>query len=495
MASTRDEPQQQPLHILFLPYFAPGHLLPVADMAALFAARGATCTILTTPVNADIIRPAVDRANDANLDVADSQKVVISVLPFPDVGLPPGMENMKSITPSHGVAYIVKFVHAAQLLREPFDLFLATSRPRVDAVVTDSFFAWSADAAAAHGVPRLVFLGSSVFARSCSESMLRNNPLETTANGRDDPDALVALPGLPHRVELRRSQMLDPETRPEEWAFYQSSNAADERSFGEVFNSFHELEPDYVEHFHKTLGRRAWLVGPVALASTDMPVAVESSGCLPWLNTKPVGSVVYVSFGTLTSFSIAERREIARGLALSGKNFVWVLGGSDDDDPPEWTAEGFAELTGNNNRGFLVRGWAPQTVILNQPALGGFVTHCGWNSVVEAVSAGVPMVTWPRYADQFHNEKLVVEVLKVGVSLGAKDYASAMETHVVIPGEVIAGSIKRLMGDSLESNSIRNKSKELGVKARITVEKGGSSYDDIGRLMGELMAGRSAVKH
>jgi hypothetical protein len=112
-----------------------------------------------------------------------------------------------------------------------------------------------------------------------------------------------------------------------------------------------------------------------------------------------------------------------------------------------------------------------------------------------AVSAGVPMVTWPRYADQFHNEKLVVEVLKVGVSLGAKDYASAMETHVVIPGEVIAGSINRLMGDSLESNSIRNKSKELRVKARIAVEKGGSSYDDIGRLMGELMAGRSAVKH
>ncbi|KAK1627674.1 hypothetical protein QYE76_001989 [Lolium multiflorum] len=102
MASTRDEPQQQPLHILFLPYFAPGDLLPVADMAALFAARGARCTILTTPVNADIIRPAVDRPNDANLHVAYSQNVVISVLLFPDVGLPPGMENMKSITPSHG---------------------------------------------------------------------------------------------------------------------------------------------------------------------------------------------------------------------------------------------------------------------------------------------------------------------------------------------------------------------------------------------------------
>ncbi|KAM0856074.1 hypothetical protein ACQ4PT_049362 [Festuca glaucescens] len=497
MATTRDEPQQQPLHMLFLLYFAPGHLIPVTDMAGLFAARGARCTILTTPVNADIIRPAVDRANDANLHGVGSGTIVISVLPFPDVGLPPGMENLKSVTPSHGAEYHVKFVQATQLLRDPFDRFLATTRPRVDAVVSDSFFPWSTDSAAAHGIPRLVFLGSSVFAQSCSESMLRNNPLET-ANCPDDPDALVLLPGLPHRVELRRSQMLDPGTRPLEWAFYQSSNAADQRCFGEVFNSFHELEPDYVEHFRRTLGRRAWLVGPVALATEDMtPTNAYSPdvavGCLQWLNTKPAGSVVYVSFGTLTSFSLAEHREIARGLDLSGKNFVWVLSGS-EDDRSDWMPEGFAELTGDNDRGFLVRGWAPQTLILSQPALGGFVTHCGWNSVLEAVSAGVPMVTWPRYADQFYNEKLIVDVLKVGVSVGAKDYASCMETHVVISGEVIAGSITRLMGDSSESDSIRKKAEELRVKARTAVEKGGASYNDVGRLMDELMACRSAVK-
>ncbi|KAK1601316.1 hypothetical protein QYE76_000121 [Lolium multiflorum] len=493
MATTRDEAQQQPLHMLFLPYFALGHLIPVIDMAGLFAARGARCTILTTPVNADIIRPAVDRANAANLHGA----IVISILPFPDVGLPPGMENLKSVTPSHGAEYHVKFVQATQLLREPFDRFLATARPRVDAVVSDSFFPWSTDSAAAHGVPRIVFLGSSVFARSCSESMLRNNPLET-ANCPDDPNTLVLLPGLPHRVELRRSQMLDPGTRPLEWAFYQSSNAADQRCFGEVFNSFHELEPDYVEHFRTTLGRRAWLVGPVAQATEDMTPTKALSpdvagGCLQWVNTKPAGSVVYVSFGTLTSFSHAEHHEIARGLDLSGKNFVWVLSGS-EDDRSEWMPDGFAEMTGNNDRGFLIRGWAPQTLILSQPALGGFVTHCGWNSVLEAVSAGVPMVTWPRYADQFYNEKLVVDVLKVGVSVGAKDYASCMETHEVISGEVIAGSITRLMGGSLESDNIRKKAEELRVKARTAVETGGGSYNDVGRLMDELMAGRSAVK-
>jgi hypothetical protein len=100
------------------------------------------------------------------------------------------------------------------------------------------------------------------------------------------------------------------------------------------------------------------------------------------------------------------------------------------------------------------------------------------------------MVTWPRYADQFFNEKLVVEVLKVGVSIGAKDYGSSLEAHEVIAGELIARSITTLMGDSQEGDAIRKKANELGVKARSAVEKGGSSYGDVGRLMDELMARR-----
>uniref|UniRef100_A0ACD5VQ69 Uncharacterized protein n=1 Tax=Avena sativa TaxID=4498 RepID=A0ACD5VQ69_AVESA len=244
--AVKDE-QQSPLHILFFPFLAPGHLIPIADMAALFASRGVRCTILTTPVNAAIIRSAVDRANDAFCST-DCPTIDISVVPFPDVGLPPGVENGNALT---SPADRLKFFQAVAELREPFDRFLADNHP--DAVVSDSFFHWSADAAAEHGVPRLGFLGSSMFAGSCSETTLRNNPLETAA---DDPDALVSLPGLPHRVELRRSQMMDPRKRPDHWALLQSVNAADQKSFGEVFNSFHKLEPDYVEHYQTTLGRR-----------------------------------------------------------------------------------------------------------------------------------------------------------------------------------------------------------------------------------------------
>ncbi|KAK1666913.1 hypothetical protein QYE76_055072 [Lolium multiflorum] len=491
MAAKDVQHQQSPLHILFFPFLGPGHLIPMADMAALFASRGVRCTILTTPVNAGIIRSAVDRANDA-LRGADCPAIDISVVPFPDVGLPPGVENGMALASQDDRD---KFYQAVTQLREPFDRFLADSRP--DAVVSDSFFYWSADAAAEHGVPRLAFLGSSMFARSCSDSMLRNNPVEAAP---EDPDALVSLPGLPHRVELRRRQMLDPAKRPDHWAMFQRINAADQRSFGEVINSFHALEPAYVEHYQTTLGRRAWLVGPVALASKDKAgrgtsaPSPDADTCIRWLDTKQPGSVVYVSFGSMTSFSPAELHELARGLDLSGKNFVWVVGRAGIPDSSEWMPEGFAELMARGDRGFMVRGWAPQMLILNHPALGGFVTHCGWNSTLEAVSAGVPMVTWPRYADQFYNEKLVVEVLKVGVSIGAKDYASSVEAHEVIAGEVVAESIGRLMGGSEEGVAIRMKAKDLGAEARRAVENGGSSYNDVGRLIDELMARRSHAK-
>ncbi|KAJ1284474.1 hypothetical protein BS78_03G207200 [Paspalum vaginatum] len=486
--------EQQPLQIVFIPLPAPGHLIPIADMAALFTARGVKCTVLTTPVNATVIRPAVDRANDASCVTEGTALAIdIAVVPFPDVGLPPGVECGSAV---NSEADRDKFYHAIRLLREPFERFLAENRP--DAIVSDSFFDWSVDVAAELGVPRLGFIPTSLFARACVDSMVRNNPVGAAP---EDPDAPVLLPGLPHRVELRRSQMLDPKKRPEYWAFLQRVNAADDRGYGEVFNSFHDMEPDYLKHYTTTLGRRTWLLGPAALAGKDVATTGDSNGlspdedlgCLRWLDAKPARSVVYVSFGTMSHISPPELRELARGLDLSGKSFVWVIG-SAATDASEWMPDGLAELTARGERGLIIRGWAPQMLILNHPAVGGFVTHCGWNSTLEAVSAGVPMVTWPRGADQFYNEKLVVDQLKVGVGVGSMDYAWKLDARRVVSGEVIADAVERVMGHGEEAKAMRKRAEELKEKATSAVKQGGSSYDDVGRLVDKLlMARRSAV--
>ncbi|SPT15635.1 unnamed protein product [Triticum aestivum] len=330
-----------------------------------------------------------------------------------------------------------------------------------------------------------------MFARCCAESMLRNdNPDDDDDDDEGDPNAVLSVPGMPHHVELRRSQLM---RHPDQLTFVKGIYAADQKSYGELVNSFHELELGYVEHYRTTLRRRAWLVGPVALASgskdeasrgTDV-LSPDADGCIPWLDAKPAGSVVYVAFGTLASFSPEQLRELARGLDLSGKNFVWVISGADAASSDIWMPEGFPTAS----RGYIIRGWAQQVLILNHPAVGDFLTHCGWNSTLEAVSAGVPMVTWPRHADQFFNEKLVVDVLEVGVSVGAKDYGSSMETHRVIGAEVIAGAVGTLM--EVQGDAMRSRARDLGIKARSAVEKGGSSYGDAGQLVDELMARRS----
>ncbi|XP_048568313.1 scopoletin glucosyltransferase-like [Triticum urartu] len=488
MAPTKND--DQPLHILFFPFLLPGHLIPMADMATVFAARGVRCTVLTTPVQGFNIRSVVDRANDSS---ATGTPMSISVVPFPDVGLPPAAQSGRDLATSGD--YHDRFLQPAELLREPFRRFLSDHHADIDAVVSDSLFHWSAHAAAEHGLPRIAFLATSMFARACTDTLLRCNVFESCS---DDPCAVVSLPGLPHRVEQRRSQMMDPAKRPHDCAMFQLVHAADRSSYGELFNSFRELEPGYAEHYRATqLRRRAWLVGPVALASGSVEdvasrgavagaLSPDAAGCLRWLDAKTASSVVYVSFGTMTNFSPEQMRELARGLDLSGKNFVWdIAKGS--------TAASSDPSTPEANRGYIIQGWAPQVLILNHPAIGGFVTHCGWNSTLEAVSAGVPMVTWPRYADQFYNEKLVVEVLGVGVGVGAEDYASCLETHRVIAGEAIAESIRRVMGEEGDGMAMRKKAKELGLMARGALEKGGSSYDDVEQLMEELIARRSSV--
>ncbi|TVU18784.1 hypothetical protein EJB05_34897, partial [Eragrostis curvula] len=278
----------------------------------------------------------------------------------------------------------------------------------------------------------------------------RHNPLS------DAPDDAV--------VALRRSQLLDP-AKPShrlEWAFCELVDAPEARSYGEVYNSFADLEPGCVDHYRAALGHRVWLVGPLAHARTED-----------------------VAGGGL---------ELACGLQLSGKNFLWVMDGEDTDASSQWMPKGFTDLTAAGERGLIFQGWAPQTRILNHSTVGAFVTHCGWNSALEAVSAGVPLVTWRRYVDQFYNEMLIIELLKVGVSLGSVEYASKLEVRDnVISGETIAETIGEAMGDDEGAEQRRVKAKELGAKAKRATEKGGSTYEDVGRLIQELIARRSSV--
>ncbi|KAF7810997.1 scopoletin glucosyltransferase-like [Senna tora] len=243
------------------------------------------------------------------------------------------------------------------------------------------------------------------------------------------------------------------------------------------------------DHYKKVLGRKAWHIGPVSLCNRDlkekgnrgMEASIDEQECLKWLDSKKPSSVLYVCFGTIANFPDSQLKEIAMGLEASGQNFIWVLRKSQKDREEEWLPEGFEKRM--EGKGLIIRGWAPQVLILDHEAVGGFVTHCGWNSTLEGISAGVPMVTWPVFAEQFYNEKFIREVVRIGISVGVKRNVETVGDNVEKEG--IEKAMRRVM-EGEEAEEMRKRAKEFAKMSTQAMEEGGSSYLDLSVLIQEL---------
>ncbi|XP_057977237.1 probable UDP-glucosyl transferase 73B6 [Malania oleifera] len=481
------ESHSRPLQIAFLPFLAPGHIIPLSEMARLFSACGEHVTIITTPYNAGLLQRAVDE------DAAAGRPIRLLLVPFPakEVGLPDGLENFFSATDLDTAA---KLYHAMTLLQTQIEKLFAELRP--DCIVADMFFPWTTEAAARLGIPRLVFHGYCIFALCLKEAMRR--PDSPHFRVGSDSEKFV-IPGLPDPITMTRSQLPDYVRTPNGYTqLVEQWREAELKSYGVLANDFYELDPAYTEHYQKLMGHNIFHIGPASLIHRSAEDKVERSHksvigedeCLSWLNSKPANSVVYVSFGSACRFPDDQLLEIACGLEASGKDFIWVVLGKEDDGDGEekrWLPAGFEERT--RGVGMIVRGWAPQVLILDHPATSGFVTHCGWNSAIEAISAGVPMLTWPLYAEQFYNEKLITQVLGVGMDVGAEDWNLWVEAgrKKVVGRERLEEAVRRLMdGGDHRGEEVRRRAVELGVVARRAVQEGGSSHRNLTALIEDL---------
>lgn len=258
------------------------------------------------------------------------------------------------------------------------------------------------------------------------------------------------------------------------------------KSDGIIINTFESLESRAVKALREgtclpgTLVPTIYCVGPLVAyrgeGGSEKEVGEDPNECLKWLDIQPSRSVVYLGFGSGGLFTREQTREIAIGLERSGVRFLWVVRAPPTEDkvkrflpPPEPDLDsllpnGFSERT--KGRGLVVKSWAPQILVLGHKAVGGFVTHCGWNSTLEAIMAGVPMVAWPLYAEQRFNKILLVEEIRIALPMNESE-------DRVVSSDEIERRVKHIMGS--EGDVVRKRVSELSHEAKVALGEGGPS--------------------
>ncbi|KAL7614820.1 UDP-glycosyltransferase 88B1 [Lactuca sativa] len=226
-----------------------------------------------------------------------------------------------------------------------------------------------------------------------------------------------------------------------------------------------------------------YFIGPLIAGGNH--VDPSENECLKWLNSQPSKSVVFLCFGSLGVFKKEQLKEIAIGLERSEQRFLWVVrdpppdeenesnsGGGKELDLDAILPEGFLARTAD--KGLVVKNWAPQPVILGHDSVGGFVSHCGWNSVLEAVAAGVPIVAWPLYAEQKMNRVYLVEEMKVALAVD-------MSSDGFVTATAVEEKVKELM-EGEEGRVVREQILEMSERAKAATEDGGSSRVEFFKL-------------
>ncbi|XP_039124343.1 hydroquinone glucosyltransferase-like [Dioscorea cayenensis subsp. rotundata] len=253
------------------------------------------------------------------------------------------------------------------------------------------------------------------------------------------------------------------------------------RAKGILVNTFQELEPGVIKALKDDATVPAiYPVGPLIRSCTPGPT--NGGDCLAWLDKQNRGSVLFVSFGSGGTLSAKQLNEVACGLEMSGHPFLWVVKSPNDHDaagtffsvqsktePLAFLPQGFLERT--KDSGLTVPSWAPQIEILSHESTGGFLTHCGWNSALESMVNGVPLIVWPLYAEQRTNTVLLVDDVKVALRPIADE-------NGFVTREEVSRVIKCLM-EGVEGKRLRAKMATVSNQSSHATSTTGSSSESL----------------
>ncbi|XP_017982096.1 PREDICTED: UDP-glycosyltransferase 71K1 [Theobroma cacao] len=469
------------IELIFIPIPGTGHWASTIEFAKRLIHHDDRIWI--TILSMTWFSPAFVDAYTKSLDASRPDRIQLIDLPQLD---PPSLDLLMSLE-GYIYAFIESYIPAARnAVRNIVSLESSSGSGRVAGLVLDFFCAPMIDIATELGLPSYIYYASNAASLGLMLYLPTRHSQNSSGFEITDPEQLI--PGFVNPVPL----CLLPSPLFNKDGGYTTFIKVAERlkdAKGIMVNTFEGIEPSALNYFLNGPNPPIYPVGPVidlnALPHPKLDLD-QRNKVMTWLDDQPQSSVIFLCFGSMGSFGAPQLKEIALGLEQSGYRFLWSLRFSSplqsdaaltDKNTEETLPEGFLERI--QGRG-MICGWAPQVEVLANKAIGGFVSHCGWNSILESLWFGVPIVTWPMHAEQQLNAYLMKElglavVMRLDYRLGTSDLVMADEVEKAV----------RLVMDG--GSEVRKKVKEMAEMARKSVMKDGSSFISMGRLIEDMI--------
>ncbi|KAH6825054.1 hypothetical protein C2S53_014048 [Perilla frutescens var. hirtella] len=445
-------------HVLAVPAPAQGHLKPLMSLCHEIAKQG----IKVTFVNPQTVHDKIVAA--AKFSPEDESNMILTSIPD---GLKPDED------PNDPYVLLESLPRTMPETLSDLIEKINSSNPneKISCVIADLGFGWALDIAEMMGAEFVGFSPPSI----ASFAVILHIPKLIKQGNLDVNGSLkkVDLIRLSDDISAWRKDEL-PWSAPNDLRAQKiifeglKSYQAAYKAKWVLWNSCYELEPAASDlhpnflpvgplHLHRTNTEKS--------SSDSINFYAEDASCLTWLDTKPAGSVVYVSFGSLAVYSQQQLDELALGLELSGWAFLWVVRLDLANGSRVVYPDGFLERV--SEFGKIVE-WAPQNSVLSHPAVGCFMSHCGWNSTLEGVSKGVPYLCWPYFAEQTHNECYICDKWEVGLRINCDENGMRSRYEIKM-------KINMLFSDNKYKENVF-KLKEI---CALSVSEGGSSYKNL----------------
>ncbi|KAI3708881.1 hypothetical protein L2E82_38418 [Cichorium intybus] len=438
-------------HVLLFPFPSQGHINPLIQFGKRLLSKSVKTTLVTTIYIAK---------------TSPSSNTSIAVAPISD-----GFDDGGYMTAGSSESYLETFHQVGSKSLADLIKKLETEGNPVDAIVYDSFVPWALDVAMEFGIKAGCF-----FTQACAVNDVYYHVYKGVVTV--PPPATVSVPELPELQPWETPSFVHNPGPYPGWVHIVFNQFANIHQARWVFsNSFYKLEEKVIDWM-----RKMWplmVVGPTVPSmyldkrledDQDYGMSLLKSNhieCMNWLNNKPKGSVVYVSFGSYGELGPEQMEEVALCLNESGVNFLWIVRETEKAKLPK----------GYVSNGLIVS-WCRQLEVLAHEAVGCFVTHCGFNSTLETISLGVPIVAMPHWTDQPTNAKCLEDIWGVGVRVKVDENGIVTRANLV-------SCIKEIMEGERGVLAKNNASKwrEFAIQA---MSEGGSSDKDINEFVSQL---------